>query len=152
MKTCNKCNTQKQFNEFYNDKNNKTDGKYSICKQCKHKGTYEWRAKNKKRYNALAVSWRDRNPDKQYATDIKRHYGLTIEQYNEMLKVQSNCCALCPRQHDPSKKRGRLYVDHDHKTGKVRALLCGAHNSMLGYAEDQVEILQKAIDYLKRFS
>lgn len=149
MKECNKCKTVKPLNDFFNDKANKTDGKYSICKKCKHAGTYAWRAKNKKKYNALAVSWRDRNPDKQHATDIKRHYGITIEDYNKMLTEQNNGCKICDKKHNPSIKRGRLYVDHDHATGKVRGLLCGGCNSAIGYFMDSIDLLQKAIEYIK---
>jgi len=155
MKTCKNPNcTQvnpQSLDKFYNDKGFK-DGKMAICKICKSEKVYAWRKKNPQIYNALAVSWRQKNPDKQHATDIKRNYGLSIEEYNKMLVAQNMTCAICNRQHDPSKKRGRLYVDHCHKTGKVRALLCSAHNSMLGYAEDDVETLQKAIEYLKKFS
>jgi hypothetical protein len=53
------------------------------------------------------------------------------------------------KQHDPSKKRGRLYVDHDHSNGKVRGLLRGHCNSAIGYFDDQQELLLKAIEYLK---
>lgn len=151
MKKCTgPCGETKPLSEFFKDKGFK-DGHYSRCKKCKTAATMAWRKKNPKRYNAGAISWRDRNPDKQHAADIKRHYGITIEDYNKMLAVQNNRCALCPKEHNTKAKRGRLYVDHCHKTGQVRALLCGAHNSMLGYAEDSVEVLQKAIDYLKRF-
>lgn len=150
-KKCRKCQETKPLTEFFKDKSF-ADGHYSRCKECKTASTYAWREKNPAVYNALAVKWRDKNPDKQHATDIKRHYGLSIEDYNKMLEEQNNGCAICGKQHDSSKKRGRLYVDHCHTTGKVRSLLCSAHNSMLGYAEDQVETLQKAIDYLKKHS
>lgn len=150
-KTCNKCATLKSIDQFFKDKA-MSDGHSSICKACKKETVYKWRQENRLVYNALAVKWRDKNPDKQHATDIKRNYGLSIEDYNKMLMAQGMQCALCDTQHDPSKKRGRLYVDHCHTTGKVRALLCSAHNSMLGYAEDQIDTLQKAIDYLKKHS
>jgi hypothetical protein len=153
MKTCKnpKCSqiNPQPLDKFYNDKGHK-DGKMAICKACKTAKVYAWREKNPQIYNALAVSWRQKNPDKQHANEIKRHYGLSIEDYNALLVKQEMKCAICNKQHDPSLKRGRLYVDHDHVTGKVRALLCAAHNSMLGYAEDKVDILEKAIAYLKK--
>lgn len=146
-KDCVNVNPQ-PIDSFYNDKGNK-DGKMSVCKTCKSAKVYAWREKNPQLYNAMAVSWRAKNPDKQHATEIKRLYGLSIDDYNKMLMSQNMTCAICPRQHDPTKKRGRLYVDHDHTTGKVRSLLCAFHNSMLGYANDDVEILKKAIKYLE---
>lgn len=151
MKQCSGCTKWKPLTEFFKDKGFK-DGHYSRCKECKTKATYEWRKNNKKEYNSGAKRWRDENPDKQHANEIKRRYGLDIKDYDMMLVNQDHKCAICPRQHDPSKKRGRLYVDHCHKTGKIRALLCSFHNSMLGYAEDDIEILNKAIDYIKKYS
>lgn len=147
-KDCTQTNPQ-PLDNFFNDKGFKS-GKMAVCKTCKQNKTYAWRKANRPVYNALAVKWRDKNPDKQHATDIKRNYGLAIEDYNKMLVAQNCKCALCETQHDPSKKRGRLYVDHDHETGKVRALLCHMHNCMLGYAEDKIETLEKAVDYLKK--
>lgn len=122
----------------------------SICKICKQAKTLAWRAENRPAYNALAVKWRDKNPDKQHATDIKRLYGLSIEDYNKMLTAQACKCKICGKQHDPSAKRGRLYVDHCHTTGQVRGLLCGACNSAIGYFKDDITLLQKAIDYIKK--
>jgi len=76
-----------------------------------------------------------------------------MDDYNAMLKAQNFKCSICghgetainPR----SKKAFDLAVDHDHKTGKVRSLLCKSCNTMLGDAKDSTEILTKAIDYLK---
>ena len=161
MKTCKNPECKEQnpqpLDNFYNEKGMK-DGKRSICKACKDAKTIEWRDKNPKAYNAMAVKWRDKNPDKQHANEVKRNYGISIERYNELLTEQACKCKICGRPHDPSKKRGRLYVDHCHKgpktrsgkETKVRGLLCSACNSMLGYAEDRVETLQKAIDYLNK--
>lgn len=109
-----------------------------------------WRKKNKSQYNNYIAFWRSRNPTKQHATDIKRHYGLTGPEYEQLLKDQNNSCWICLASHNPDQKRGRLYVDHDHKTGKVRGLLCGGCNSALGHFKDNVEILEKAIQYLKK--
>lgn len=134
---------------FYNDKGAK-DGKMAVCKACKTTKVYAWRENNRPVYNALAVKWRAKNPDRQHAADIKRNYGLSVEDYNKMLMAQGMKCAICDIQHDPSKKRGRLYVDHCHTTGAIRALLCSAHNLMLGHAKDQIETLEKAIAYLKK--
>ena len=154
MKTCTNPNCSahnpQPLENFYRDKGNKTDGRAGTCKVCKNAKTMKWREENPQVYNALAVKWRDKNPEKQHATEIKRRYGLSIEDYNAMLVKQNMKCAICDKQHDPSIKRGRLYVDHCHKTGKIRALLCAAHNSMLGYAEDDIETLEKAIEYLKK--
>jgi hypothetical protein len=145
---CKEINPQ-PLDKFFNDKSFKS-GKMAICKTCKQAKTLAWRASKPRVYNGYMARWRAKNPDKQHATDIKRLYGLSLEEYNKMLVVQNMTCAMCATQHDPSKKRGRLYVDHCHTTGKIRALLCAAHNSMLGYAEDNIQVLEKAIEYLKK--
>lgn len=147
-KICNRCKTVKPLTDFFNDKNNKTDGKYSICKVCKQEGTYKWRKTNPDKYNKYAGRWRAKNPDKQHATDIKRLYGLKIDQYNVMLAKQGCKCKVCGKQHDPTVKRGRLYVDHA-KSGKIRGLLCSACNCALGYVKDNEDTLMGLINYLR---
>ncbi len=145
-KECPNVNPQ-PLNNFFNDSGFKS-GKMAICKTCKQAKTLVWREKNRPAYNALAVKWRDKNPEKQHATDIKRLYGLSIERYNEMLTEQACGCKICGKQHDPSLKRGRLYVDHCHITGEIRGLLCGGCNSAIGYFNDDVSLLEKAITYI----
>jgi len=79
-------------------------------------------------------------------------YRISIEQYNEMAINQNNLCRICKKQEQgkaPSGKFRDLAVDHCHKTNKIRGLLCGKCNRMLGYAKDSIEILQSAIEYLK---
>ena len=70
-------------------------------------------------------------------------YGLTPESYTAMVEVQQSRCAICSEL-----VNGVLHVDHDHFTGKVRGLLCGPCNRLLGLAKDDVKILQTAVDYL----
>lgn len=83
---------------------------------------------------------------RQHALRIQKVYGITIEAYNLLLEWQGGVCYICRK---PSRVR-RLAVDHDHKTGKVRGLLCRRCNrEILGYfANDQVDVFQRAIDYL----
>jgi hypothetical protein len=147
-KQCTKCKEIKPLTEFFKDKYFK-DGYYSKCKVCKTEATYLWRHQNPDKYNKGAVKWRDKNPDKQHATDIKRHYGLDISQYNAMLAEQNNSCKICKKPHAPTLKRGRLYVDHCHTSKEVRGLLCSSCNSAIGYFNDSVDLMLKAIDYIK---
>jgi hypothetical protein len=79
---------------------------------------------------------------------LKKLYGITEEQYAEMFKSQKGGCAICGLVNLDGR---RLYVDHDHKTEQVRALLCHFCNGLLGHAKENTQILQKAIDYLERF-
>jgi len=72
---------------------------------------------------------------------LRREYGITLLQYNEMLKNQKYRCAVCFKQNV-------LVVDHNHKTGKIRGLLCMSCNVILGSVKEDVTILQSAIKYL----
>lgn len=82
---------------------------------------------------------------------LKRKYGLTEEDFNFAREQQKFCCWICGK-HENTFKRGRfekLVVDHDHETKELRGLLCDPCNNMLGRARDNIETLQKAIEYLK---
>lgn len=76
-----------------------------------------------------------------------RQYGLTVEQYDELLSGQGGGCAICGTQTPPA-RGGCFAVDHDHETGAVRGLLCIECNSGLGMFKDEVDLLQSAIVYL----
>ncbi len=151
-KECNKCKQIKPISMFYKDIAN-IDGHYSMCKPCKPcktTKTMEWRTKNTEKYNKSQQNYSKANPEMRYGVQIKRRYGCTLEQYNQMLINQKGACYICQSLHNPAKKKGRLYVDHCHKTGKVRALLCHHCNCMLGYAKDNIEVLLKAVEYLRK--
>ena len=81
---------------------------------------------------------------------LKRNYGITLQQYQEMLDSQDSKCKICSSA-DPFHNSGKFVVDHCHDTGKVRGLLCHHCNVLLGHAKDSSLVLKKAIDYLERF-
>jgi len=76
----------------------------------------------------------------------EREYGLTHDEYLALLETQGGACAIC----GGSGQRRQLAVDHDHVTGAVRGLLCDRCNPMLGYARDNISVLEAAIEYLKK--
>lgn len=77
---------------------------------------------------------------------ILQRYGITGEEYDLLYEAQGRRCAICRVS---TGARKRLAVDHDHRTGEVRGLVCGRCNhNLLGAAHDGTEILQRAIDYL----
>jgi hypothetical protein len=86
---------------------------------------------------------RNRN---QYIRYLKDKYGMTMEQYEEMASLQGWKCAICGRNKDT-----RLHVDHCHKTGKVRRLLCNSCNNALGLLQDDPEIILRAAEYVKEW-
>lgn len=81
-------------------------------------------------------------------------YGITLEQYSQMLESQKGECAIC-ECHESQSMQGivrQLAVDHDHVTGKVRALLDNKCNAILGHSNDSVLLLTKCIAYLAEHS
>lgn len=88
--------------------------------------------------------------------NIKNKYkGMNnLEDYDDMLAKQNNCCAICKDQNTTTRngKIKRFAIDHCHGTEKVRGLLCSFCNAILGYAKDDISILESAIKYLKSHS
>jgi hypothetical protein len=82
--------------------------------------------------------------------DLKKSYNMTIEQYDEMLLKQNNCCGICKKHISEiiSTKKFNFCVDHDHNTGRIRGLLCDKCNRGIGLLRDDINILINAIEYL----
>lgn len=83
--------------------------------------------------------------DSHYKITIR--FKITIEEYLQMLNEQNEVCAIC---NEPCALGRRLAVDHDHKTGRVRGLLCSRCNTSIGKFNDDVSLLKSAIKYLER--
>lgn len=94
--------------------------------------------------------WRKKNPDKAKNIELRKNYGITLEDYNRMYEEHNGCCAICGRHSD--EEHFALAVDHNHNTNAVRGLLCGYCNRALGGFQDSVDILSKAIDYLTKYA
>ena len=103
---------------------------------------------------------RERFPEKwkRWKLDelLRYSYGMSLDAYEALYYIQHGRCAICntfcSSYADSTPDNPRLVVDHCHKTGKVRGLLCDLCNSGLGRLKDSVELLKKAIDYLDRNS
>jgi len=85
---------------------------------------------------------------REKSNNIERTYGITLKEYEQLYVRQNGVCAICFHP-EPVKNRLFLAVDHDHKTGRVRGLLCSKCNVAIGMFEDRVEVLRSAIRYLK---
>lgn len=130
------------------------------CKPCYSEKVREWQKANdtseRRLYlNKKTQAWRSRMKAEGKTEEIWRKYslmsdyGLTLEQYNQMLLAQDGVCAIC---HQPDPEEGKaLAVDHDHLTGTNRGLLCGRCNKALGLFQDSPAVLQLAIHYLARY-
>jgi hypothetical protein len=133
---CNRCQTAKPFTaEYFNIRTRNRSGLSGHCRAC------DLRAK-KADYAA--------NPKKYLDRMRKYAYGITPEQFDERLAAQNHVCAICLQPE--RRKKSTLSVDHCHKTGKIRGLLCGDCNPGLGGFKDRVALLQAAIAYLLRTS
>jgi hypothetical protein len=96
--------------------------------------------------------YRARHPERYKAQTRHqnlRRYGITAQEYDDLLTAQSGVCAICGHS-ERYRDRQRLAVDHCHTTGRVRGLLCSACNKGIGCFEDDPAILERAIDYLHR--
>jgi hypothetical protein len=83
---------------------------------------------------------------------VKRKYGVDYEEYKRMLTKQNNCCANpgCLANKPGAPGRTRFYIDHCHKTNKIRGLLCHQCNLALGHVSDDIKKLEGLIVYLKK--
>ena len=131
-KTCMTCNAEKYLTEYY-VRNKKTGVRHSECKIC----TSE-RVKNRHK----------ENPERTRNNDLKRNYGITLDEHTKMFETQNGTCAICKKEGDGRWKK--LCVDHDHKTGKVRQLLCRRCNMVLGQVFDDISLFEEMIKYLQK--
>lgn len=88
---------------------------------------------------------------KRWERDLKRNYGLTIEEYQKMHDAQNGLCKIClqPETRPTSKN---LVVDHCHKTGKIRGLLCSKCNAAIGFLRENINIINNCVNYLTKES
>lgn len=129
--TCYKCGEKKKNTEYYPNKRVGRGRRFqSECKECSIKGGRVWS-----------------NSEKRRVSNLKKYYNLTKKEHDYLYSSQNGCCAICGREEKELNKI--LHVDHCHKDGKVRGLLCSNCNTSLGLMKDSIELLEKAIGYLR---
>lgn len=166
-KTCSLCKLDFPIDEFRIVK--KAKGfRTSHCRACSAKYLREWRKANKDRLLAERKARYELETDadrearrlaqrESYAKDPRRfrdrnlraQFGITIDQYDAMLAEQDGLCAICGLKCTSGRQ---LAVDHDHKTGAVRGLLCGNCNRALGHLQDDLRNARAAVAYLEKWS
>jgi hypothetical protein len=108
---------------------------------------------NKDKVKAQAKAWREANPERKRGADwaghLRRSYGITLEQYDQMLRDQDGKCAICQRPEAES-AGGKLAVDHMHCSGRVRSLLCRQCNSAIGMLREDPDIIYAAAQYVRK--
>ena len=137
-KKCCICKEVMEISNFYNYKASK-DGKMGRCKTCDDKARKKWRANNP-----------DRAWESQRRNALMVKYGITLEEYNSILKLQGGCCAICKSREPRSLGNARqsFSVDHCHVSGHIRGLLCNNCNRALGLLGDTVTSIKKAYTYV----
>lgn len=127
----------------------------------------EWQRTHREASRAISARYRAAHPDRieayqrserfkevQWKAYLKRCYGITPEQYYDLRNKQDGRCALCTNPFDPLQPNGKpskgTHIDHDHRTGKIRGMLCGKCNRGIGMFNEDVGLLRKAIEYLER--
>lgn len=93
----------------------------------------------------------ERSRTAQRRVNMKKNYGITLEDYDAKLAEQDGLCAICGTS-DPKGKYNIFHVDHCHSTGAVRGLLCADCNLGLGRFKDSRDFLASAMAYLDRWT
>lgn len=147
--TCSKCKQEKPRDRFHTTARGRPN---SWCKDCNNqknreirKGNQKYLAAQRAQKKKFYVDNREKMKEKDRMARFRK-YGITKEIYEDMLKEQGNCCAICTDSFGDSTP----HIDHCHASGRVRQLLCNRCNSGIGMLRDDVDILRSAIDYLTR--
>ncbi len=133
MKICSKCACNKPVDEFYTNKTIPVQP----CKKCARAIMAQRHAANPEKKREVTRKWKVDNPERVRYNHVRLHYGLSPEEYDDLTKE----CAICGAVNN-------LHVDHNHKTGEVRGMLCNRHNLAIGLFNDDPNLLRRAIQYL----
>ncbi len=160
-KRCTKCEILLSKNKFGKSSRAK-DGLQVRCRECINRQRREYHGKNRNEINRRNKEWRRSNLkrcrrlQREYRKTkhgqevyrqwhLKHKYGITLEQHEQIYLDQNGCCALC----DEPVAYDKAVTDHDHKTGKVRGLLCQRCNLGLGAFGDTYGGIMRAVKYLR---
>lgn len=151
------------FNKFVDDISPKPDGNFLLVRLRNEPfgpTNFKWQEHLKRKEGEANKDWWARkrlarlaaNPSMESDRNLKRNFGLTREDYNEKLKSQNFVCAICEQpETSVSPNTGtvkKLAVDHCHKTGKIRDLLCWRCNGTIGKIGENLDLLKKIETYL----
>jgi Autographiviridae endonuclease VII len=132
-------------------------GRISLrCKQCANEMTRKLRLKQtlkqKQRRRETDNAHYNRTKARHWENNKARDFGINGNAYRKILKIQNNVCAICKNLETAADKKTncirRMAIDHDHKTGAIRGLLCSNCNNGLGRFKDSKTYLKSAIEYL----
>lgn len=147
-KICTRCQTPRSKLDFPKHKGGR-EGLSAQCRMCHNELRQKHRAANPERHRAVERARYAKDPERRQRQRFKSLYGLTPQQYEEMLEAQGGTCALCGKPPRGKANGGKLHVDHCHETGRVRSLLCHSCNLGLGKFFDDPDLLRRAALYLE---
>lgn len=178
-KICSKCKVEKSVEEFYKARSKKdglqsqcklcTKGHYENSREERREYAREYRKNNReqcresvrrsyeknreerreyaRRYHEThdeqIKAYRETHKEERRNYHLKSTYGVTLEEYEDMVVKQDSKCKICGEFWD------RLHIDHCHKSGKIRGLLCNPCNRGLGMFKDNIGLLAGAMEYLR---
>lgn len=150
-----KLNKEKEYKNQQKWNINNKDKLIKIKKKYKENHKKEIQNYNKKHrkvlrdyYNSYKRKWRSNNKNKTKNEKLKK-YNLTIEDFYNLLKIQKNRCGICKKKFNNSYSSFPC-VDHNHKTGTIRGILCRNCNSGVGGLHDDIEIISNALKWVKK--
>lgn len=163
MKRCTICDREQSLDNFREAKGYK-GGRHTACKACEADRLREWRRANPLKRQAQTRRVNDKRrmtktgyydparkrewSDKRRNSHLQRKYGITLEDEKRMREAQGDRCAVCLR---PEQELATpLGVDHCHRSGAVRAMLCARCNRALGEVDDDPGLLQRLVEYLDK--
>jgi len=155
MKQCRRCKEIKPFTEYHRA-SRLPDGHQPVCKQCAKvidKRKYEI---HKDDYKPVAQArykrTREDHLKRGHYYCVRTQFGLSADEYDQLVRSQGGCCAICGLAEtsiDPQRGTVRqLSLDHNHTTGRVRELLCGRCNRVLGMLHDDLHTIDRLYAYL----
>lgn len=116
------------------------------CKNTKHASRKRWAKEHREYLNEYRRRKYKENPLQSKNWELKTKYGITLKEWKEMFEKQGKACAICGVPVPNTKNV--WHTDHDHKTEKVRGILCGKCNAIIGFSGESISTLQATINYL----
>ncbi len=154
---CKECVRARRVKNYYKDPASRIA--YTVkWKKDNQEHVNEWARKDRKlnpeKYRVWEKKYYDNNSDKINARAVTRLVNLSLDVYYQMIEDQNNKCAICGLEETRKfkKRETKLCIDHNHKTGEVRALLCHGCNTAIGKFKENIELMERAIAYLKKHS
>jgi len=146
LRICKHCKKEKSIEDFTRNRAKK-DGLNIYCRACCTDKLNYWKQNNKSLTTEYKKRYRDLNRKEIRDYGLRYRYGINSEQFDKIFESQGRLCAICGSDKSDSRN---FVVDHNHKTGNIRGILCSYCNRGLGIFKDDVDIMTRAILYLKK--